>query len=132
MLSKQALLQAYRKMREIRTFEERLHQENTSGDIPGFIHLYTGEEAIAVGVCENLTSADFIGSTHRGHGHCIAKGCDIHGMMAEIFGKDSGLCRGKGERYRWGSPSPGHRRRANGKDAKNRQRRCLFYGRWWF
>ncbi|WP_462201640.1 thiamine pyrophosphate-dependent enzyme, partial [Klebsiella pneumoniae] len=73
MLSKQALLQAYRKMREIRTFEERLHQENTSGDIPGFIHLYTGEEAIAVGVCENLTSADFIGSTHRGHGHCIAK-----------------------------------------------------------
>ena len=68
MLSKQALLQAYRKMREIRTFEERLHQENTSGDIPGFIHLYTGEEAIAVGVCENLTSADFIGSTHRGHG----------------------------------------------------------------
>ncbi len=96
MLSKQALLQAYRKMREIRTFEERLHQENTSGDIPGFIHLYTGEEAIAVGVCENLTSADFIGSTHRGHGHCIAKGCDIHGMMAEIFGKDSGLCRGKG------------------------------------
>lgn len=121
MLSKQALLQAYRKMREIRTFEERLHQENTSGDIPGFIHLYTGEEAIAVGVCENLTSADFIGSTHRGHGHCIAKGCDIHGMMAEIFGKDSGLCRGKGgsiricqsvernaggERYRWGSPSP--------------------------
>ncbi|EPY4494529.1 thiamine pyrophosphate-dependent dehydrogenase E1 component subunit alpha [Klebsiella quasipneumoniae] len=96
MLSKQALLQAYRKMREIKTFEERLHQENTSGDIPGFIHLYTGEEAIAVGVCENLTSADFIGSTHRGHGHCIAKGCDIHGMMAEIFGKDSGLCRGKG------------------------------------
>jgi pyruvate dehydrogenase E1 component alpha subunit len=53
MLSKQALLQAYRKMREIRTFEERLHQKNTSGDIPGFIHLYTGEEAIAVGVCEN-------------------------------------------------------------------------------
>lgn len=147
MLSKQALLQAYRKMREIRTFEERLHQENTSGDIPGFIHLYTGEEAIAVGVCENLTSADFIGSTHRGHGHCIAKGCDIHGMMAEIFGKDSGLCRGKGgsmhiadlskgmlgaKRYRWGSPSTGHRRRANGKNAKNRQRRCLFYGRWGF
>ncbi|MDP1159365.1 thiamine pyrophosphate-dependent enzyme, partial [Klebsiella variicola] len=83
-------------MREIRTFEERLHQENTSGDIPGFINLYTGEEAIAVGVCENLTSADFIGSTHRGHGHCIAKGCDIHCMMAEIFGKDRGLCRGKG------------------------------------
>ncbi len=132
MLSKQALLQAYRKMREIRTFEERLHQENTSGDIPGFIHLYTGEEAIAVGVCENLTSADFIGSTHRGHGHCIAKGCDIHGMMAEIFGKDSGLCRGKGGSMHIadlskgmlganaivGGAPPRHRRRANGKDAK--------------
>src|SRR3989344_627041 len=95
-LSKSKLLQAYRKMREIRVFEELLHQENTTGDIPGFIHLYSGEEAIAVGVCENLTDADYIGSTHRGHGHCIAKGCDLHGMMAEIFGKESGLCRGKG------------------------------------
>lgn len=95
-LSKSELLKAYRKMREIRVFEERLHQENTTGDIPGFIHLYCGEEAIAVGVCENLKDTDYIGSTHRGHGHCIAKGCDIHGMMAEIFGKDSGLCRGKG------------------------------------
>ena len=95
-LGKSELLRAYRKMREIRVFEERLHQENTTGDIPGFIHLYCGEEAIAVGVCENLEDTDYIGSTHRGHGHCIAKGCDIHGMMAEIFGKDSGLCRGKG------------------------------------
>ena len=95
-LSKSELLKAYRKMREIRVFEERLHQENTTGDIPGFIHLYCGEEAIAVGVCENLKDTDYIGSTHRGHGHCIAKGCDIYGMMAEIFGKDSGLCRGKG------------------------------------
>jgi pyruvate dehydrogenase E1 component alpha subunit len=95
-LNTQQLLKAYRKMREIREFEERLHTENTSGDIPGFIHLYTGEEAIAVGVCENLQQMDYIGSTHRGHGHCIAKGCDIHAMMAEIFGKDAGLCRGKG------------------------------------
>ena len=95
-LNTQQLLKAYRKMREIRDFEERLHTENTSGDIPGFIHLYTGEEAIAVGVCENLQQTDYIGSTHRGHGHCIAKGCDIHAMMAEIFGKDAGLCRGKG------------------------------------
>ena len=95
-LNTQQLLKAYRKMREIREFEERLHTENTSGDIPGFIHLYTGEEAIAVGVCENLQQTDDIGSTHRGHGHCIAKGCDIHAMMAEIFGKDAGLCRGKG------------------------------------
>lgn len=95
-LSKQALLGAYRKMAEIRAFEDRLHEENATGDIPGFIHLYSGQEAIAVGVCENLRDSDHIGSTHRGHGHCIAKGCDIHGMMAEIFGKYDGLCHGKG------------------------------------
>lgn len=95
-LSKQQLLKAYRKMREIREFEERLHVENMTGEIPGFIHLYTGQEAIAVGVCEHLTEADYIGSTHRGHGHCIAKGCDLKGMMAEIYGKETGLCRGKG------------------------------------
>src|SRR5690606_21711916 len=90
------LLKAYRKMREIREFEERLHVENTTGEIPGFLHLYTGQEAIAVGVCEHLGDQDYIGSTHRGHGHCIAKGCDLAGMMAEIFGKETGLCRGKG------------------------------------
>ncbi|WP_277749128.1 thiamine pyrophosphate-dependent dehydrogenase E1 component subunit alpha [Paenirhodobacter populi] len=95
-LDKDQLLQAYRKMSEIRAFEERLHEENATGDIPGFIHLYTGEEAIAVGVCQNLLPTDYIGSTHRGHGHSIAKGCDIHGMMAEVFGKDAGVCRGKG------------------------------------
>lgn len=95
-LSRDQLLQAYRKMSEIRAFEERLHAENATGDIPGFIHLYSGEEAIAVGVCENLLPTDYIGSTHRGHGHSIAKGCDIHGMMAEVFGKDAGLCRGRG------------------------------------
>ncbi|GAA4617872.1 thiamine pyrophosphate-dependent dehydrogenase E1 component subunit alpha [Saccharopolyspora hordei] len=95
-LSKRALLGAYRRMSRIRAFEDRLHEENATGDIPGFIHLYSGQEAIAVGVCENLRDTDHIGSTHRGHGHCIAKGCDIHGMMAEIFGKEDGLCHGKG------------------------------------
>lgn len=95
-LDKHGLLKAYRKMREIREFEERLHVENTSGEIPGFLHLYTGQEAIAVGICEHLTDRDYIGSTHRGHGHCIAKGCDLNGMMAEIYGKETGLCRGKG------------------------------------
>ena len=95
-LENKALVHAYRKMCEIRVFEERLHLENATGDIPGFLHLYSGEEAIAVGVCENLADADYIGSTHRGHGHCIAKGCDIKGMMAEIFGKETGLCAGKG------------------------------------
>jgi TPP-dependent pyruvate/acetoin dehydrogenase alpha subunit len=95
-LTKNALLSAYRKMTEIRAFEDRLHEENATGDIPGFIHLYSGQEAIAVGVCENLNDTDYIGSTHRGHGHCIAKGCDLNGMMAEIFGKNDGLCHGKG------------------------------------
>lgn len=95
-LTETQLLRAYRKMVEIRVFEERLHTENTTGDIAGFIHLYAGEEAIAVGVCEHLTDSDFIGSTHRGHGHCIAKGCDITQMMCEIFGKEDGLCAGKG------------------------------------
>ncbi|AHD21444.1 MULTISPECIES: thiamine pyrophosphate-dependent dehydrogenase E1 component subunit alpha [Rhodococcus] len=95
-LTKSALLSAYRKMTEIRAFEDRLHEENATGDIPGFIHLYSGQEAIAVGVCENLNDTDYIGSTHRGHGHCIAKGCDLNGMMAEIFGKNDGLCHGKG------------------------------------
>ncbi len=95
-LSTHQLLRAYRKMREIREFEERLQVENTSGEIPGFLHLYTGQEAIAVGVCEHLSDIDYIASTHRGHGHCIAKGCDLNGMMAEIYGKETGLCRGKG------------------------------------
>lgn len=95
-LTTDQLLEAYRRMTSIRHFEERLHLENQSGDIPGFIHLYAGEEATAVGVCMNLKDSDYIGSTHRGHGHCIAKGCDMHGMMAEIFGKQSGLCHGKG------------------------------------
>lgn len=95
-LNTSQLLQAYRRMSQIRAFEDRLHEENATGDIPGFIHLYSGQEAIAVGVCENLTDDDYIGSTHRGHGHCIAKGCDVKGMMAEIFGKQDGLCHGKG------------------------------------
>ena len=95
-LDKDQLLQAYRRMVEIRSFEERLHSENLTGDIDGFIHLYAGQEAIAVGICEHLSKHDFIGSTHRGHGHCIAKGCDINEMMCEIFGKANGSCAGKG------------------------------------
>lgn len=67
-LNKNSLLSAYRRMSEIRAFEDRLHEENATGDIPGFIHLYSGQEAIAVGVCENLQDTDYIGSTHRGHG----------------------------------------------------------------
>ena len=95
-LTKERLLKAYRSMKTIREFEERLHAEFATGEIPGFVHLYAGEEAIAVGLCLHLDDNDKIASTHRGHGHCIAKGCDVHGMMAEIFGKKDGLCGGKG------------------------------------
>ena len=95
-LSKDQLLTAYRTMRTIREFEERLHIEFATGDIPGFVHLYAGEEASGVGVCMHLDDRDRIASTHRGHGHCIAKGCDVDGMMAEIYGRKDGLCAGKG------------------------------------
>ena len=95
-LSREELLRAYRTMRTIRDFEERLHVEFATGDIPGFVHLYAGEEASAVGVCMHLAASDQIASTHRGHGHCIAKGCDVPRMMHEIYGRKDGLCGGKG------------------------------------
>ncbi|MEO0410320.1 MAG: thiamine pyrophosphate-dependent dehydrogenase E1 component subunit alpha [Pseudomonadota bacterium] len=95
-LSREDLLQAYRQMRTIRAFEERLHDEIMKGEIAGFTHLYAGQEAVAVGVCEHLSHQDMIVSTHRGHGHCIAKGCDVIGMMKEIWGSTEGLCNGKG------------------------------------
>lgn len=86
----------YRTMRTIREFEERVHTEFATGEIPGFVHLYAGEEAIAAGVMAHLDPDDYIASTHRGHGHAIAKGCDVKGMMAEIYGKRDGICHGKG------------------------------------
>jgi pyruvate dehydrogenase E1 component alpha subunit len=95
-LSKEQLLDAYRRMRTIREFEERLHTEFATGAIPGFVHLYAGQEASGTGVCMGLVDSDFISSTHRGHGHCIAKGVDPVGMMAEIYGRSTGLCKGKG------------------------------------
>ena len=90
------LLDAYRTMKTIRVFEERCIQEFEKGNIPGFVHASNGQEAVAVGACMNLTESDVIGSTHRGHGHSIAKGCDVAGMMKEIMGKATGLCKGKG------------------------------------
>jgi len=95
-LNRDDLTRAYRQMRTIRAFEERVHTEFAAGGIPGFVHLYAGEEASAVGVCLHLTERDVIASTHRGHGHCIAKGCEVRGMMQEIFGRQDGLCAGKG------------------------------------
>ena len=95
-LSKDELLRAYRMMKTIREFEERLHVEFATGEIPGFVHLYAGEEASATGFCMHLDERDKIASNHRGHGHSIAKGCDVDAMMAEIYGKETGLCGGKG------------------------------------
>ena len=95
-LSRDGLLTAYRRMKTIREFEERLHVEFAKGDIAGFVHLYAGEEAAGVGIMMHLEDHDRIASTHRGHGHCIAKGVDVRAMMAEIYGKATGACAGKG------------------------------------
>jgi TPP-dependent pyruvate/acetoin dehydrogenase alpha subunit len=95
-LPKEKLLRAYRQMKTIREFEERTHAEIMNGQIAGFTHLYTGQEANAVGICEHLGGDDTIISTHRGHGHCIARGADVIGMMKELFGSSEGLCKGKG------------------------------------
>ncbi len=90
------LADLYRTMVRIRRFEEQLSVLFKRGRLPGFVHLYTGQEGVATGVCSVLRREDRITSTHRGHGHLIAKGADINGMMAELFGKVGGLCRGKG------------------------------------
>lgn len=95
-LNKENLLWMYETMVKIRVFEENVEKLFLAGEIPGFVHLYIGEEAIATGVCANLRKDDYIESTHRGHGHTIAKGADIKRAMAEIFGKNTGLCKGKG------------------------------------
>jgi pyruvate dehydrogenase E1 component alpha subunit len=90
------LTEYYRRMRRIRAFEEKLAELVHSGRLAGFLHLYAGEEAVAVGVCAHLNDHDYVTSTHRGHGHCIAKGVDVRGMMAELFGRATGTCKGKG------------------------------------
>ncbi len=90
------LIELYTTMLTIRRFEERLVREVFAGNIPGFVHSYIGQEAIAAGVCRHLTRRDRIVSHHRGHGHCIAKGADLKRMMAEIYGKKTGYCKGKG------------------------------------
>ena len=88
--------EAYRKLFLIRAFEEKLEALFAKGKIPGFVHTYIGQEAIAVGVCANLRTDDYVTSTHRGHGHAIAKGIDQNGLMAEVFGKVTGICKGRG------------------------------------
>ncbi len=86
----------YEQLLKIRIFEEHVNQLYTSAKMPGLAHLYIGEEAVAVGVCESLRRDDYITSTHRGHGHCLAKGASIDRMFAELLGKEAGYCRGKG------------------------------------
>lgn len=95
-LTKEKLLSMYRTMVRIRTFELKVAELFAAGKVPGFVHLYVGEEAVATGVCANLTDQDYITSTHRGHGHLIAKGGQTKLMMAEIFGRATGYCKGKG------------------------------------
>ena len=93
---REALLAGLAMMVRIRSFEDRVQREFARGEMPGFVHTYHGAEAIAAGVCAHLTDADLITSTHRGHGHCIAKGCDLEGMVAELYGRETGLCAGRG------------------------------------
>ena len=89
-------LHMYEQMYKIRIFEETANELYTSARMPGLTHLYIGEEAVAVGVCEALRQDDYITSTHRGHGHCLAKGAALDRMFAELLGKEAGYCRGKG------------------------------------
>ena len=95
-VSKEEAKSMYKTMCDIRNFEENARHFFSIGQIPGFVHLYSGEEAIATGVCANLTDKDYFTSTHRGHVHCVAKGGDLNKMMADIFGKSTGLGKGKG------------------------------------
>jgi pyruvate dehydrogenase E1 component alpha subunit len=101
-------LHMYRQMAKIRAFEEQVNELYKSAKMPGLAHLYAGEEAVAVGVCEALHRDDFITSTHRGHGHCLAKGASINRMFAELLGKEAGYCRGKGGSMHIADPETGN------------------------
>lgn len=94
-LASKEKIRLYEIMLKIRLFEEKVSEVFRQNLIPGFIHLYVGEEAVAAGVCATLRQDDYVVSTHRGHGHCIAKGADFNKLMAELFGKDTGYCRGR-------------------------------------
>lgn len=106
-IDKDKLIEMYRVMVRIRTFEERVAQEFASGAVPGAAHLYSGEEAVATGACANLRPDDYITSTHRGHGHLLAKGGRADKMMAEIFGKKTGYNKGKGGSMHIAAPEIG-------------------------
>ncbi|MCY3561916.1 MAG: dehydrogenase E1 component subunit alpha/beta [bacterium] len=95
-LDREVLLAGLEMMVRIRSFEDRVQREFARGEMPGFVHTYHGAEAVAAGVCAHLSEDDLITSTHRGHGHCIAKGCDLEAMVAELYGRETGLCAGRG------------------------------------
>src|SRR5690242_7925511 len=101
-------LRMYRRMLMIRLFEEQVNDLYTRALMPGLAHLYIGEEAVAVGICEALTNEDYITSTHRGHGHCVAKGAALDRMFAELLGKESGYCKGKGGSMHIADPDTGN------------------------
>lgn len=101
-------LQMYRRMQMIRLFEEQVNELYTRALMPGLAHLYVGEEAVAVGVCEALRADDYITSTHRGHGHCLAKGAAPDRMFAELLGKEAGYCKGKGGSMHIADPTTGN------------------------
>ena len=101
-------LRAYRQMVRIRLFEEQVNELYTRALMPGLAHLYSGQEAIAVGICEGLRIDDYITSTHRGHGHCLAKGASPDRMFAELLGKEAGYCRGKGGSMHIADPATGN------------------------
>ena len=96
MTDNEILERGLKMMTRIRVFEDRVLREFATGDMPGFVHTYHGAEPVAAGVCAHLGESDMITSTHRGHGHCIAKGCDLSAMVAELYGRETGLCHGRG------------------------------------
>ena len=105
---KEKWLRSYRQMISIRLFEEQVNELYTRALMPGLAHLYIGEEAVAVGICEALRPDDYITSTHRGHGHCLAKGASPERMFAELLGKEAGYCKGKGGSMHIADPATGN------------------------
>src|SRR5579862_759066 len=101
-------IRMHRQMVSIRLFEEQVNDLYTRALMPGLAHLYVGEEAVAVGVCQALRPDDYITSTHRGHGHCLAKGASLDRMFAELLGKEAGYCRGKGGSMHIADPATGN------------------------
>jgi len=101
-------LHVYEQMAKIREFEEKANELYLKAIMPGLTHLYSGQEAVAVGVCEALRRDDYVTSTHRGHGHCIAKGASVDLMFAELLGKEAGYCRGKGGSMHIADPKSGN------------------------